>query len=99
MAARLFLRVKGIRVERLWSISEEDARAEGIPACNEFLLDHKKTWCRYTVIAARSQGREKPPTMADNIGGFAYIWDKNYAERGYGWNLNPWVWVIEFERV
>lgn len=25
------------------------------------------------------------------------LWDKLNAKRGYGWDVNPWVWVIEFE--
>lgn len=31
--------------------------------------------------------------------GFATLWDKINAKRGYGWNTNPLVWVIEFEAV
>ena len=29
---------------------------------------------------------------------FARLWDSINAKRGYGWDKNPWVWVIEFER-
>ncbi len=29
---------------------------------------------------------------------FALLWDSLNAKRGYGWDTNPWVWVIEFER-
>lgn len=25
------------------------------------------------------------------------LWDSINAPRGYGWSVNPWVWVIEFE--
>jgi len=32
-------------------------------------------------------------------GAFAYLWDFTYSKRGYGWNSNPWVHVIEFERI
>jgi len=30
---------------------------------------------------------------------FHDFWDKLNAKHGYGWDKNPWVWVIEFERV
>ena len=26
------------------------------------------------------------------------LWDSLNAERGYSWNVNPWVWVITFKR-
>ncbi len=30
--------------------------------------------------------------------GFQTIWDTINAPRGYGWDTNPWVWPITFER-
>lgn len=30
---------------------------------------------------------------------FKVLWDNLNAKRGYGWDANPWVWVIEFRRV
>jgi hypothetical protein len=30
---------------------------------------------------------------------FVNLWDFINAERGYGWDSNPWVWVIDFERI
>ena len=30
--------------------------------------------------------------------GFEALWDSLNAQRGYGWNKNPWVWVVQFER-
>ena len=29
---------------------------------------------------------------------FAQLWNSINAKRGYGWDKNPWVWVIEFKR-
>ena len=77
-AARIFLKVKSIRVERLQDITEEDARAEGIKGI--------------------PRSRELSP-MDDYIYPFKQLWDGLNSKRGYGWDVNPWVWVIEFERV
>lgn len=30
---------------------------------------------------------------------FAKLWDSSYAKRGFGWSINPYVWVIKFKRV
>ncbi len=30
---------------------------------------------------------------------FSRLWDSINAKRGFGWNTNPWVWVVEFRRV
>jgi hypothetical protein len=35
----------------------------------------------------------------DYIAGYHTLWDSLNAERGYGWDVNPWVWVVEFRRV
>jgi len=30
---------------------------------------------------------------------FAELWDSINGNRGYGRGVNPWVWVVEFEKV
>jgi len=30
---------------------------------------------------------------------FKPLWDSINAKRGYGWGVNPWVWVISFRRI
>jgi len=30
---------------------------------------------------------------------FRDLWDSLNAKRGYSWDINPWVWVIEFKRI
>jgi hypothetical protein len=30
---------------------------------------------------------------------FKYLWDDLNADRGFGWNANPFVWVINFRRI
>lgn len=88
-AARLWLRVTDIRVERLQDITEADALAEGCTGgvCNhEGRGYHGCTDCYNT-------GWLEPPEVE-----FIDLWDGLNAKRGYGWDTNPWVWVVEFER-
>jgi hypothetical protein len=37
---------------------------------------------------------EWPPTA-----GFAQLWDNINAVRGFRWDKNPWVWVVEFKKI
>lgn len=70
-AARIWLKVTNVRVERLQDMTDDDAEAEG---CFD-----------YTSTAL----------------GFPDVWDSTIKKSDldrYGWNTNPWVWVIEFER-
>jgi len=30
---------------------------------------------------------------------FAMLWDSINAKRGFDWDVNPWVWVVEFRRI
>jgi hypothetical protein len=30
---------------------------------------------------------------------YVSLWNSLNAKRGFGWNVNPWVWVIEFKRI
>lgn len=75
-AARIFLRVKDVRVERLRDMDEEAAIAEGFA---------------------------DPPAGTDSpLERFSALWDKTIKRddlREYGCHANPWVWVIEFERI
>jgi len=34
-----------------------------------------------------------------HIVAFIELWNMINLNRGYGWEANPWVWVIEFERI
>ena len=75
-AARIWLKVTNVRVERLQEITEVQAQAEG---CNSGLLTGACT--------ARGQ--------------FEDLWNSTVKKSdldSYGWEANPWVWVIEFER-
>ena len=82
-ASRITLEVTGVRVERLQEITEEDAEAEGVPG----FCCNPTQWspCGCGGSTARDQFRE--------------LWDEYNAPRGYSWDANPWLWVIEFRRV
>lgn len=50
-----------------------------------------------------SEGTPQMPGNTDSDGAvnhqdYRYLWDKLNAKRGYGWDTNPWVCVITFER-
>lgn len=89
-AARLFLKVTNVWVERLQDITEEQARSEGaipfsLSVDDEETPDTERFW--YEVGPALPH--------------FITIWDstiKKSEESIYGWDANPWVWVIEYER-
>ena len=49
--------------------------------------------------ARRWPGPGPEPYKRDLVGVYAYLWDSINAKRGYGWNTNPYVWVIEFMRI
>jgi hypothetical protein len=84
-AARLFLKVKTVRVERLHDITENDARNEGV-----------KDPYDYQEPSYYNQPHVRG--MEINKSAFAGLWDSLNAKRGYGWDTNPLVWVYEFEK-
>ena len=40
-----------------------------------------------------------PDKYPSSVVWFHELWDKLNLKRGYGWETNPWVYVIEFERI
>lgn len=84
-AARIFLRVTDVLVERLQDITENGAIEEGCQGA--FAGDGSAIGAGWIVTP---------------VGEFSKLWDGtiNPADRStYGWAANPWVWVIEFERI
>lgn len=82
-AARIFLKVTDVRVERLQDITIDDCRREG--CCSSDCLQtgkHSENCKCDTYFANLWNSTIKKQDL-----------DK------YGWNANPWVWVYEFERV
>lgn len=84
-AARLWLEITAVKVERMQEISEEDALAEGMPI--------SKTLA--TLIPSPVGTIRLPSATAKNF--FEYRWD---AVNGRGsWAANPWVWAYTFRKV
>lgn len=78
-AARIWLKVTDVRVERLQKITPQGAWKEG----------------------ARCSCMHPVPDCAGNKTAFVDIWDSTIKKADldcYGWQANPYVWVIEFER-
>lgn len=95
-AARIFLRVTDVQVERLNEISQSDAIDEGTLTCDLCETDEYKESCEKAKIEG-----SKPPIGYSPRERFAALWDstiKNTEITKYGWYANPWVWVITFER-
>jgi len=104
-AARIFLRVTDVRVERLQEITEDDAKAEGMPDGSDYPTD--------PVYCPNCHGEGLVGTLHPVSLGymeidcpdcetakmrFQNLWDHLNAKRGYAWDTNPWVWVVSFER-
>ncbi len=81
-STRITLEITEVRVERLQEISEKDAKAEGLVYHDGF-----SQW--YTSQDTLVFGHDTA---------FKILWDSLNAKRGYGWEANPWVWVISFRR-
>jgi hypothetical protein len=78
-AARIWLKVKRVRVERLQDMTAQDSLDEGVKLSLQGIMNGE-------------------PTLAP----FAKLWDSTLKKgevSRYGWSANPWVWVIEFERL
>lgn len=96
-AARIWLKVTDVRVERLQEMKPVDVIKEGAyPDC----LD-----CLNTYGESGSQccyGAEEQCSQCDEV---MMEWEKLWTSTikksdldRYGWDANPYVWVIEFER-
>ncbi len=42
-------------------------------------------------------GYPYPVPLSTYTYGFSCLWNSIYLDQGFGWDVNPWVWVIEFD--
>ena len=81
--SRINLLVKAVRVERVREISEEDAQAEG-----------PSSPCECGIADCGN-----PLTWCES---FEKLWPSTIKKKDlprFGWAANPWVWVVEFDRL
>lgn len=81
-AACIWLKVTGVRMERLQEITEVGIQKEGVE------VDPKECAGKFDFIS-------------ELFLLFQRLWNSTIKKSDidrYGWDANPWVWVIEFER-
>lgn len=84
-SARIWLKVTDVRVERLQDITEDGAKAEGAIDNRGFIHSPENEYDR--IHTAREH--------------FIEIWSSTIKKSDielYGWDANPYVWVISFDR-
>ena len=87
VAARIWLRVLDMRMERLQDISDADCITEGIQPMEQLpgpigqVVPESLSRWRHAQLHAK----------------FAELWDLLYSKRTCGWDTNPLVWVTVFE--
>ena len=99
--ARIGLEVTAVRCERVQDITEADAVAEGFPPAGE-------SYCLPILGHAEAHGLAVGPSSVGHLCStagygsptavtlFAGTWDLLNAKRGYGWEVNPWVFAYTF---
>ena len=97
-AARIWLKVTDVRVERLQDITEDQTEEEGFlftPPCLHMTGEN------YCDIDGPCTSEIKYCDMGAGELFGKVLWNSTIKKSDidrYGWDANPWVWVIEFER-
>lgn len=86
-ASRINLEILNVRVERLHDITAAGVLAEGI----------KQTEQDGYWLAPLAGTPDFP--WGDARMAYASLWNSINSKSGMGWEVNPWVWVVEFKRV
>jgi hypothetical protein len=84
-AARSIYQYASISVERVQDISRDDAKAEGVSGIWKNPPEKEEHYSRVLLN----------PYVAN----YSVLWDMINAERGYPWESNPWVWVLNYVSV
>lgn len=89
--SRITLEITDLGIKRMRDMTSNDAIAEGAYEISRVGDEPASaTW----TMGASQEWRYDSPLQA-----FEALWNSIYAQRGFGWDVNPWVWVITFKRV
>lgn len=95
-ASRITLIVTDVRLQRLQEITDADAIAEGVERLHDGFFPYGITTFMTTVVDGREVPAQYCPTACDS---FRMLWISLNAERGYGWDTNPWVAAYTFRPI
>ncbi len=84
--SRILLEVTDVRVEQVQAVTFADCKAEGMDE-------------GYSEGVAPCPGEECDGRHHGEKWHFQSLWGSINGPRGFGWDSNPWVWVVEFKRV
>jgi len=101
-ACRLVLPLVSVRVERVQDITEEDARAEGVPHNSDRPIE--KSWCATClgngIVERFALGMVSIDDCSECNSAkklFRNVWISIYGQES--WDANPWVWVAEWKEI
>lgn len=81
-------------VERVQDISPADCEAESITG-----LTLGAPGCGTGILLPYEEYRNGNGLVYGTLReAFCALWDEINAHRGHGWDANPWVWAVQFER-
>jgi len=96
-ASRILLEVVDVWPEPLRDITDEEAYREGV----EMVEGPKNPEYGVPGLAPTFKHYQNPEFNGGRGVGvrhsFQTLWDSINAGRGFGWDVNPWVWVVEFK--
>jgi hypothetical protein len=112
--SRILLEITDIQVRQVQDITEEDAKAEGVEPLFTKDIAESKPEFNLNPMPYKNylwHGEHIKPKKIMNSwyhqyssyekarDSFSSLWESINAKKGYGWEKNPWVFVIQFKRI
>ena len=87
-ASRIALEIISVRIERLQDIGKDEN-------INDVFEEGLSKHAYYEFVDDEPCDINTEEALED----YKELWNSINEKRGFGWDVNPWVWVIEFKRV